>query len=75
MQKVSKVTYHMNIEEIKAALTASLEIEKGKQVDVSFEIREVGGDPMDRFPGTPTVVGASVSVSDKKEPTGGIYNR
>jgi hypothetical protein len=36
----------------------------GKKITLSYDLREVGGDPLDRFPGTKDVVGLTINVSD-----------
>ena len=64
MRKASQVTYTLSPEEITEILTDYLEV-RGKNVDVRFRIEERGGDPMDRFPGAPTVVEVNVTVKEK----------
>ena len=64
MKKASQITYTLSPEEIKEILTDYLEV-RGKNVDVRFRIEERGGDPMDRFPGSPTVVEVNVTVKEK----------
>lgn len=64
MKKASQITYTLSPDEIKEILTDYLEV-RGKDVNVRFNIQERGGDPMDRFPGTPTVVEVNVTVKEK----------
>jgi hypothetical protein len=64
MKKSSQVTYTLSPNEIKEILTDYLEV-RGKNVDVRFHIEERGGDPMDRYPGTPTVIEVNVTVKEK----------
>lgn len=64
MKKASQITYTLSPEEITEILTDYLEV-RGKNVDVHFRIEERGGDPMDRFPGAPTVVEVNVTVKGK----------
>lgn len=64
MKKASQITYTLSPEEIKEILTDYLEV-RGKNVDVRFRIEERGGDPMDRFPGSPTLVEINVTVKEK----------
>jgi hypothetical protein len=64
MKKASQVTYTLSPNEIKEILTDYLEV-RGKNVDVRFHIEERGGDPMDRYPGTPTVIEVNVTVKEK----------
>ncbi len=64
MKKASQVTYTLSPDEIKEILTDYLEV-RGKNVDVRFHIEERGGDPMDRYPGTPTVIEVNVTVKEK----------
>lgn len=40
-----------------------LKIPSNKKVKLNWEIREVGGDPLDRFPGHNDVTGLSVTIS------------
>ena len=64
MKKASQVTYTFTPEEINCILIDYLKVH-GKKVDVRFKIEERGGDPMDRFPGSPTVVAVDVTVKEK----------
>lgn len=64
IKKASQITYTLSPEEIKEILMDYLEV-RGKDVDVRFRIEEQGGDPMDRFPGAPTVVEVNVTVKEK----------
>jgi hypothetical protein len=34
----------------------------GRKISISYELREVGGDPLDRFPGHKDVTGLIVNV-------------
>lgn len=60
----SKVSiYEFALEDMKKLIAADLEIPVAF-IDVEYVIREVGGDPMDRFPGHDQVVGVRVTVKD-----------
>ena len=63
MKKASQVTYTLTPDEIREILIDYLEC-RGKKVDVQYRIEERGGDPMDRFPGTPTVISVNVTVKE-----------
>jgi hypothetical protein len=63
MKKASQVTYTLTPDEIQEILIDYLEC-RGKKVDVQYRIEERGGDPMDRFPGTPTVISVNVTVKE-----------
>ncbi len=69
MNQVRSMTLHYTVDEVKAIIAnAAIKAigERGNddrlKVHVSFDIREVGGDPMDRYPGHNDVVGVNVKV-------------
>ena len=64
MKQEKQVTYHLSPDEVKEVLTDYLEA-RGKDVSVHFKIEEVGGDPMDRYPGVDTVTDIQVTVKEK----------
>jgi hypothetical protein len=43
----------------------------GKKIDVKFLIEEVGGDPMDRFPGCNEVTGVRITFDEN--PNGNMF--
>lgn len=60
----SKTTeYSFSPAEIKKLIAKDLEADESK-ISVRYVIREVGGDPMDRFPGTPTVTSIDVTINN-----------
>jgi len=60
----SKTTeYSFSPTEIKKLIAKDLEVDESK-ISVRYVIREVGGDPMDRFPGTPTVVSIDATINN-----------
>jgi len=60
----SKTTeYSFSPTEIKKLIAKDPEVDESK-ISVRYVIREVGGDPMDRFPGTPTVVSIDVTINN-----------
>ena len=58
-------TYEFSLDQMKALIAADLEC-KVEDLHVEYVIREVGGDPMDRFPGVDQVV--AVRVTRKHKP-------
>lgn len=52
--KKTTVTYEIKPEDIKRLIAQDLEVPES-EISVDFVIQEVGGDPMDRFPGVKTV--------------------
>jgi hypothetical protein len=58
-------TYGFTLGEIEKLLTEQVEAKADEKVSIQYVIREVGGDPMDRYPGTPTVTEIKVTVSKK----------
>ena len=68
-QVVSSIDIKLSADEAKQAIAEAIkdQLPPGFKVKaISFKIEEVGGDPMDRYPGTDTVTG--VTVSAEKEP-------
>jgi hypothetical protein len=62
--KITKTEYTLTPEEVCNIIAEKLGLPED-ETNVRFVIREVGGDPMDRFPGTPTVVEISVTHEKK----------
>jgi hypothetical protein len=62
--KSVNTTYEFTPEDIQELIAEKLEKEQDK-VSVNYVIEEVGGDPMDRYPGTDTVTKIRVTVKDK----------
>jgi len=58
----SKETFEFSLEEIKKLITKDLEKDPEK-ISVNYVIQEVGGDPMDRYPGVKTVTKIQVTVN------------
>ena len=57
-----KITYRYKPEEIKKLIAEHLKVDV-KKVEIIFNIEEVGGDSLDRYPGTDTVTSISLIVS------------
>lgn len=58
----SKVsTYEFSLEDLKMLIAADLDV-FSEDIEVEYVIREVGGDPMDNFPGVKTVTGVRVTL-------------
>lgn len=57
-----EITYRYNPEEIKKLIADHHKVDM-KKVKVIYNIQEVGGDPLDRYPGVDTVTSISVTVS------------
>jgi hypothetical protein len=57
------LTYEFGLDEMKALIAADLKVNVNR-VDVTYVIQEVGGDPMDRFPGHNQVTKVRVTVKD-----------
>lgn len=55
-------TYEFSLEDIKNLITESLSLKQGEKASVDFVIEEVGGDPLDRFPGTKQVTKVRVKI-------------
>ena len=53
--------YEFSPKDIVALIAADLGVELPK-ISVHYEIQEVGGDPLDRYPGTNTVTKIRVTV-------------
>ena len=63
----SKISvYEFDLDEMKRLIAVDLDVLM-KHITVEYIIREVGGDPMDRFPGHNQVVGVRVTVNVTKE--------
>lgn len=60
-KKETVAKYQITPEQIKSLIAKDLEVNESR-VDVKYVIREVGGDPLDRYPCTPTVTEISVTV-------------
>lgn len=60
--KTKVSTYEFDLDAIKTLIAADLEVDPRK-VEVTYHIQNVGGDAMDRFPGTPTVTKIQVTVT------------
>jgi len=66
MKKTRVITIEMTPEEVQERLLKYLKTEENLPIQdgsVSYTIREVGGDPLDRYPGTNKVVGISVKYT------------
>ena len=57
-------TYEFTLEQLKQLISVDLGCSP-TNLDVTYVIEEVGGDPMDRFPGTKTVT--KIRVTQKHE--------
>ena len=59
----SKVAiYEFSLDDMKILIANDLNI-SADTVQVTYVMEEVGGDPMDRFPGVPTVTKVRVTVT------------
>lgn len=58
---LSSVTYEIAPDAVKQLIAKDL-IVPPETIDVHYVIQEVGGDPLDRYPGTPTVTKIRVTV-------------
>ncbi len=56
------ITYEFTPQEIKQLIIDALELNESDTATVNFVIEEIGGDPLDRFPGYNDVTGIQVSV-------------
>ena len=54
-------TYEFSLEQMKLLIAADLNVDPNR-VTVTYVMQEVGGDPMDRFPGHKQVTRVEVSV-------------
>jgi hypothetical protein len=61
--KSKVLTYEFGLDEMKALIAEDLKVHVNR-VDVTYVIQEVGGDPMDRFPGRDQVTKVRVTVKD-----------
>jgi hypothetical protein len=57
------LTYEFGLAEMKTLIAQDLKVHVDR-VNVEYVIQEVGGDPMDRFPGHKQVTGVRVTVKD-----------
>ena len=57
-------TYEFTLDQMKALVAADLDC-KVEDIDVEYVIREVGGDPLDRFPGHKQVTSVRVTRKHK----------
>jgi hypothetical protein len=57
------LTYEFGLDEMKALIAEDLKV-NADRIDVTYVIQEVGGDPMDRFPGRDQVTKVRVTVKD-----------
>ena len=62
--QIKKTEYTLTPEEVSKIIAEKLGLPEN-ETNVRFVIREVGGDFMDRFPGSPTVV--EISVTHEKD--------
>jgi hypothetical protein len=65
--KSSVQTYEFGLDQMKQLIAADLQVNPDC-IDVRYVIQEVGGDPMDRFPGHNQVTKIEVTVKDKIKP-------
>lgn len=65
--KSSVETYEFGLDQMKELIAADLQVDSAC-VEVRYVIQEVGGDPMDRFPGTKQVTKIEVTVNKTKKP-------
>lgn len=63
--KESSRTYEFELTEVNELLSDAIGVNETERVSVQYVIEEIGGDYMDRFPGTPTVTKIKVTVSKK----------
>lgn len=59
--KAQQTTYEFSLEQINLLVALDLGV-ASEQVSVEYVIQEVGGDPMDRYPGTKQVTKIRVIV-------------
>lgn len=59
----SEKKYQLTLDEVTKLIADNLDVDV-KNVSVEFVIEEVGGDPLDRYPGTDTVTKLIVTVKD-----------
>lgn len=57
-------TYEFSLVDIKQLICTDLNV-SANSVTVDYIIQEVGGDPMDRFPGHKQVTGVRVTVTNQ----------
>lgn len=65
VMKAKTATYEFDLNEIKELIAADLDVPESA-VSVEYVIQEVGGDPMDRYPGTKQVTKVRVTVDQTK---------
>lgn len=61
--KSKVLTYEFDLDTMKKLIAEDLKVSVDR-VTVEYVIQEVGGDPMDRFPGHKQVTGVRVTVKD-----------
>jgi hypothetical protein len=61
--KSKVLTYEFGLDEMKALIAEDLKV-NADRIDVTYVIQEVGGDPMDRFPGHNQDTKVRVTVKD-----------
>jgi hypothetical protein len=66
--KASTSTYEFSLDDLRALIAADLSVPTSS-VTVEYVIQEVGGDPMDRYPGHKQVTKIKVSVDQTKSTT------
>lgn len=67
MKTKYKTTHIIGIEELEGILSKALGIE-GKSPEFRFKIEEVGGHPLDHYPGIDRVTSVSVSFEQDENP-------
>ena len=67
MNIVAKTTeYEFTLDDVKQLFAAELNA-KPETLNVRYVIEEVGGDPMDRYPGTNTVTKIKVTMDNTRK--------
>lgn len=61
--KSQVATYEFSLDDMKALIAADLG-KPASQIEVEYVIQEVGGDPLDRFPGRGQVTKVRVTVKE-----------
>lgn len=67
--KTTVSTYEFDLDAMKALIAADLNVAQST-INVEYVIQEVGGDPMDRFPGHKQVTKVKVTVNHDRKPVG-----
>lgn len=65
VMKAKTTTYEFDLNEIKGLIVSELCVPESA-VTVEYVIQEVGGDPMDRYPGTKQVTKVRVTIDQTK---------